>query len=553
MAKSVNLMRSGVGVFSAVFVSAFVSAAAFGQDQPPTTEVATIEGEAAAGVEVVLSPRAQAMKTALEAAKAEEGLIAFYEANDFQTIWTQPRRMALLEVLSSAHDHGLPEDHYDTETLRAILIDPAISAPDADLAASRAFLTYARDIGTGLLEPRSVDRDIVVKRPALDVAAVMGEMAKTANPSFVLAGLAPKHPDYSKLLGEKRRLETLILTGGWGEDVPSGKSLKPGAVSPRVTALRARLERMESRAYGESDTYDDELVEAVKAFQLRHGLNDDGVVGPATLAAINADPEDRLKQVLVNLERQRWLNLERGKRHIYVNQADFSVSVIDDGKVTFWSRTVIGKNKHRSQEFNDEMTHLIVNPTWNVPRSIATEEMLPKLRRNPGSLGGSMQIMTRNGTVVNPKYVDFSQFNKRNFPFIIKQRPGSRNALGKVKFMFPNQFHIYLHDTPSKSLFNRDVRAYSHGCIRVHKPFELAYALLAPQSEDPKALFRSYLNSGRERQLNLKTPVPIYLTYQSAWVDEDGVPQFRGDVYGRDQSLFRALEKIGVTLPKVDG
>ncbi|MHA3915344.1 L,D-transpeptidase family protein [Halovulum sp. GXIMD14793] len=546
-------MRLGLCGASAVFVSAFVSVAAFGQDQPPATEVATIEGEATPVLEVVLTPRAQAMKDALEEAKAEEELFAFYEANDFETIWTQPKRMALLDALGAAHDHGLPEDHYDTETLRAILIDPAISAPDADLAASRAFLIYAREIGTGLLEPRSVDRDIVIKRPPLDVAAVMGEMAKTANPSFVLAGLAPKHPDYSKLLGEKRRLETLILTGGWGEDVPSGKSLKPGAVSPRITSLRARLERMESRAYGESDTYDEELVEAVKTFQLRHGLNDDGVVGPATLAAINADPEDRLKQVLVNLERQRWLNLERGKRHIYVNQADFSVSVIDDGKVTFWSRTVIGKNKHRSQEFNDEMTHMVVNPTWNVPRSIATEEMLPKLRRNPGSLGGSMQIMTRNGTVVNPKYVDFSQFNKRNFPFIIKQRPGSRNALGKVKFMFPNQFHIYLHDTPSKSLFNRDVRAFSHGCIRVHKPFELAYALLAPQSEDPKALFRSYLNSGRERQLNLKTPVPIYLTYQSAWVDEDGVPQFRGDVYGRDQRVFRALEKVGVTLPKVDG
>ncbi len=205
---------------------------------------------------------------------------------------------------------------------------------------------------------------------------------------------------------------------------------------------------------------------------------------------------------------------------------------------------------------NGDLVHIeaaVSEAEGKIPRSIATEEMLPKLRRNPGALGGSMRLLTRNGTAVNPKFVDFSQYTKSNFPFLIKQRPGSSNALGKVKFMFPNQFNIYLHDTPSKSLFNRDVRAYSHGCIRVHKPFDFAYVLLAPQAEDPEKLFKSNLNSGRERQINLETAVPIYLSYQSVWVDNFGVPQFRSDVYGRDKAVYRKLEEAGVSLPKVDG
>jgi len=305
--------------------------------------------------------------------------------------------------------------------------------------------------------------------------------------------------------------------------------------------------------YGEDPVFDLEMVDALKAFQLRHGLNDDGVLGPKTLAAVNTGAEDRLRQVYVNLERQRWLNYDRGARHIFVNQADFSVQVIDDGEITLWSRVVIGQRKHRSQEFIDEMTHMVVNPTWHVPRSIATEEMLPELQQNPGALGGSMQVMTRGGTAVNPLLVDFTQFNQRNFPFVIKQKPGRSNALGRVKFLFPNQFNIYLHDTPQKHLFARDVRAFSHGCIRVQKPFELAHLLLSAQTSDPVGLFENYLVSGRERTIVLENPVPVYLTYQSVWVDNFGIPHYRGDIYDRDAAVFRALQETGVTLLPVEG
>lgn len=518
------------------------------------TVLAVSDTQKPALVQVILSPRAQKLKNALEAAGPKTADLAeFYADNGYTSIWHRARREALLDVLAKVGDHGLPEERYNVDELRSVLLNPAIVSEDSEIAASLALVNYARDVGTGLLEPRSVDRDIAIKRPELDVVATLKKFGTTRNMQAYFAALAPKHKHYQTLLGEKKRLETLILTGGWGEKVPKGKSLKPGAKSTRIVALRTRLERMESRAYGESDVFDEELVEAVKTFQLRHGLNDDGVIGPATLASINIGPEDRLKQVLVNLERQRWLNLDRGSRHVFVNQADFSVSLIDDGEITFWSRTVIGKNKHRTQEFNDTMTHMVINPTWNVPRSIATEEMLPKLKRNPASLGGSMQVMTRNGTRVNPKYIDFSKFNKSNFPYLVKQKPGRSNALGRVKFMFPNQFNIYLHDTPSKSLFNRDVRAYSHGCVRVQKPFDFAYALLTPQSDNPEGLFKSILNRGSERHLNLEEPISVFLSYQSVWIGNDGIPQYRSDIYGRDKRLFSALANLGVMLPTVDG
>ena len=496
-----------------------------------------------------LSSEAEALKAALDAQNAPV-LTAFYAARNYAPIWTDLRRAAFAAALSHARRHGLPEARYNTDALRDIF-DAGLAT--GDIEASALFLRYAQDLSTGLIEPRSADRDIVIKRPEFDAPAALNALSLASDPTAYLAGLAPQHPDYARLVEERGRLIDLIDAGGWGAPLTATSTLRPGAQGPEIAVLRTRLGLMEGRDYGLSPEYDADLVTAVKAFQLRKGLADDGVIGPKTRAALNASPTDRLKQVLVNLERQRWLNLDRGARHILVNQADFMVEVVDQGETTFRSRVVIGKNAHRTQEFDDTMTHMVVNPTWHVPRSIATEEMLPRLKRNPGTLGGSYQVMTRNGTRVNPNFVNFNQFNKSNFPFVIKQRPGSANALGKVKFMFPNEFNIYLHDTPSKSLFNRDVRAYSHGCVRVQKPFELAYHLLGPQAAAPKEMFTGILNTGRERRVNLETPVPIYLTYQSVVFDEAGLAQYRGDVYGRDARVFRALTEAGVSLDLVEG
>ncbi|MSU90028.1 L,D-transpeptidase family protein [Rhodobacteraceae bacterium 2CG4] len=522
------------------------------QGQTPGTGAEPSTGAVAAPVPAAapLSPAQAALRDALDAAGPQlAAVVGVYQQHDFAPVWTAPRAEALLAALDQAGRHGLPAGRYDEALLRGG--EPG--TPAYEVAMTRAFLTYARDVNSGLLEPRRVDSDIVVSPKRPDPFALLEGLATAPDAAGYLEALAPSHPHYAALQAEKARLEQLVAADIWGDPVPAGPTLRQGDSGPRVAALRRRLAAMESLELGEAPVFDAPLAMVVKAFQRSRRLSDDGVVGPTTLAVLNAQPEDRLKQVLVNLERQRWLNYDRGTRYILVNQAAFTAQLIDQGEVTLDTRVVIGTNEHRTQEFNDSMTYMVVNPTWHVPRSIATEEMLPKLQRNPGALGSSMQIMTRGGTRINPMLVDFRRFTRSNFPFVIKQRPGPGNALGKVKFMFPNQFSIYLHDTPAKHLFGRDVRAYSHGCVRVQKPFELAHALLAPQADDPQGYFRTLLDGGKERRVNLEQPVPIYLTYHSAFVGADGTVGYASDIYGRDARVFEALQAEGVNLGAVEG
>ncbi|MEM0944050.1 MAG: L,D-transpeptidase family protein, partial [Pseudomonadota bacterium] len=236
-----------------------------------------------------------------------------------------------------------------------------------------------------------------------------------------------------------------------------------------------------------------------------------------------------------------------GAKHILVNLAAFEFDVLEDGKSVFNSRTVVGKaRKHRTPEFSDEMDHMVINPTWFVPRSIAREEILPALQEDPTYLSRKNMRITG---VDDPSTIDWSTITPDTFPGKVRQAPGSGNALGRVKFMFPNDHAIYLHDTPAKSLFKRDSRAYSHGCVRVQRPFEFAEYLLSAQEEDPAGTFDRILRSERERYVYLEQPIPVHITYRTFWVDAAGEDQFRGDVYGRDSRVLAALAKAGVDLP----
>jgi L,D-transpeptidase YcbB len=548
----------------AASVSAFLacSTAAFSQDASGSDIILVPDNpDQGVVVEPVEKPRpvlfgdASLLRDAIESDSRHAALVEFYEARDYEPVWTPELVSVLVDTLSDAGEHGLPVARYAGKDLGQLFASnpSGIDRIKAEIAASEEFVKYAHDIGSGILEPNKVDSELYIfpkRKPDAELLAGLTEADDTA---AYLASLAPSHPYYKALFDEKKRLEALIQNGGWGEQVAGGPTLKPGASSARVAQLRTRLDAIDGTSLGESTVFDQSLIDAVKAFQLRHGLNDDGVVGPKTLEAINTQPDQRLKQVIVNLERQRWLNFDRGERYFYVNQADFMVTLYEKNEPIYVTRAVVGQAaKHRTPEFIDEMTHMVVNPTWHVPRSIATEEMLPQLKRNPGALG-NMALMTRSGTRVNPALVDFSQFTKANFPFVIKQPPSGGNALGRVKFMFPNRFDIYLHDTPAKSLFSKDARAFSHGCIRLQKPFELAHMLLGWQTSDPVAAFDRYLAGGNERRVDLAAPIPIILTYQTAWVDNFGEEQFRDDIYGRDRRVFDALEAAGVSLNPVEG
>lgn len=495
-----------------------------------------------------------------EAASSDKDIAAFYRTIDYEPVWTgasdahRERRAEFLRALQTVDLHGLSPARYDTPGLRqrmeAVRTTRDLGLIEVEL--SKVFLRYARDIQTGILVPARIDSGLVRQVPYRDRMAYLTNFTNSSPRGFFKA-LPPQSAQYLGLMKEKLRLERLIGQGGWGPIVPVS-SLKPGQSGAAVVALRNRLIVMGYMGRSATQSYDAEIRAAVIRFQEAHGLATDGVAGPSTLGEINQSVEARLKSVIVALERERWINMDLGRRHILVNQTDFTARIVDDGRITFQTRSVIGKNTsdRRSPEFSDEMEFMVVNPSWYVPRSIVTKEYLPKLRNNPNAVG-HIEITDSRGRRVNRANVDFSQYSARNFPFSMRQPPSNRNALGLVKFMFPNPYHIYLHDTPSKSLFDREVRAFSHGCIRLADPFDFAYALLARQSDDPKGEFQRVLNTGRETRIVLKEPVPVHIIYRTAWVGPRGEVEYRRDVYGRDGRIWDALDTAGVVLRAVRG
>ncbi|SIO17018.1 Murein L,D-transpeptidase YcbB/YkuD [Rhodovulum sp. ES.010] len=494
-----------------------------------------------------------------EAAAPDDAVGAFYRARDYAPFWTTEaaadRRRALLTVLAQAEEHGLPAARHDPERLIATFRS-ARTLRDiglADVEATRMFLAYAHDVGSGVLVPGRVIGDIKREVRRRSPQELLSGLAAAESPLVYLHSLAPRTPEYARLLREKMRLERVIAEGGWGPELRVS-ALRPGASGAGVVALRNRMIAMGYLARSAAATYDAALQKAVQAFQLDHGLEADGVAGRDTIDEINVAPEARLKSLLVAMERERWLGDDRGNRHVLVNITDFHARIVEEGEVVFQTRSVVGKNlsTHRTPEFSDVMEHMVVNPTWNVPRSIAVKEYLPKMKANPNA-HSYLQLVDGRGRVVSRGAVDFSRYTARNFPFDLKQPPSTRNALGLVKFMFPNRYNIYLHDTPSKSLFDREVRAFSHGCVRLSDPFDFAYALLAEQTDDPVGFFQSKLATGRETRVDLAQPLPVHIVYRTAVTDRKGRMQYRRDVYGRDSAIFRALEAAGVALGAVRG
>ncbi len=490
---------------------------------------------------------------------------SFYADRNYQPIWANNTGsiLALITAIEQAPDHGMTVSRYELAKLE--LLWAAGDAPEQmaalEFQAANSFVKFAKELNAGILDPRGIpnpgaDHDeMFATRYVPETIDLLVDVASAADKGMFYKTLQPSAPEYTQMLALKQQLEALASSNGWGPIVPSGKTLRLGKSSARIVALR---ERLAQRGYDVDDlsspTFDNALLKIVKLFQTDSGLNADGAVGPQTLASINAQPNGRLKQVIVNLERMRWMNYDLGERHVYVNIPDYTASIIDNGKPTLSFRVVVGTSKFQTTEFSDVMTHMVINPSWNVPYSIASEEYLPKLRTDPTLLVRENISMMVSGSnqIVDSTRLDYSYFTKDNFPFFLKQSPGKNNALGRVKFMFPNRFNIYMHDTPARSLFNKDARAFSHGCVRVQKPLEFAYALLSLQTADPETLFQTTLASGEETQINLVKPVPVHIVYRTAWVDRDGVAQFRQDIYGRDTLVMNALINAGVTLPALD-
>ncbi len=531
---------------AALMAGAFVPApgAAQSTHSSPTPAISVTDAEVTAFKQAVAAR-----------ASGDEVVAQFYRDTGYQAIWTgadeddRDRRAALLYAVSSASIHGLPSGRYQPDALEAQM---AAARSDRDrgrleVDLTIAFLRYAQDIQTGILTPGKVVRDIKRDVPVRDRREILDTFLDSS-PTTFFRTLMPRAPEYARLMKEKLRLETLIQQGGWGPKIGS-TSLSRGDTGEAVIALRNRLIAMGYLENNARTEFDANIERAIYGFQFDHGLEADGEAGASTIAELNKSAKDRLGQILVAMERERWMNIPRGDRHVWVNLTDFSAAIIDDDKVTFRTRSVIGKDQsgRRSPEFSDEMEHLVINPQWFVPRSIVTKEYLPKLQANPYAVS-HLRVTDSRGRVVNRGSVNFNAYSARSFPFAMSQPSGPRNALGRVKFMFPNKHNIYLHDTPAKNLFEREVRAFSHGCIRLNDPFDFAYTVLARQTDDPIKFFHTRLESGREARVDLDQKIPVHIVYRTVFTDARGKAHYRRDIYGRDAEILRALEDQGVVV-----
>lgn len=535
---------------------------------------------AAAPTEPQPIPPVQAALMAAAVAAGDEAVAQVYAAHGWAPLWLgdRPERVAqgLLAAFEGAESHGLPPV-VDAADLRARLddlrgaVDPeqrAVKTAALDVALSLAAARYGTALASGALTPRKVDAEIHVDPPRPDVVAMLTAIADAPEPRRALDAMAPADPGYEALRARLAAFRALAASGGWQAPTPDVRVLRPGDRGPAVAEMRRRLielgdaeaaapvkvaaagQASDSHAAAAEALFDPALEEAVRRFQRRHGLNDDGVAGARTFDAMAESAATRMRQIAVNLERMRWMNRDLGDRRIVVNLADYRMQVVLGGQVVQDMRVVVGEaKKHRTPEFSDVMTHMVVNPTWNVPYSIATKEILPKLREDPTYLAGQNMSLRRDGAVVDPLTVDWFAYSRGNFPFRIRQEPGEDNALGQVKFMFPNNFAIYLHDTPSRRLFAKDMRAASHGCVRVERPIDLALQLLDGQVEDPAERFAAWQARGEEIWVTIRNPLQVHLMYRTAWVDpQTGEDEFRADVYGRDTEVWNALSARGLAL-----
>jgi L,D-transpeptidase YcbB len=476
-----------------------------------------------------------------------EALKTFYEQRQNVPLWVDAtglnsRGQALLRAFEGSARDGLdPADYDPGAAVRAAAETDQLAATELGLSAS--LLRYATDIRRGRAVPEKMDDDQRIAPRPIDPAQVLAGAATAPDVNVYVASLAPADPFYLGLRQALDRYRAIAAAGGWPA-IPAGGKLALGSNDARVSDLRRHLQLtgdLAAEPTGQVSTrYDETVRQAVRRFQERHGLSATGDVNAGTLQALNVPVSTRIRQILINLERARWLPEDLGDPYVLVNMAAFELDVVEAGKPVLEMRVVVGERENETPVFSDEISYIEINPYWNVPKSIAYKEKLPQLRRNPNALAAqNIKVIGPGGTPINPASIDWSTVGA-NFPYRLRQEPGPRNALGRIKFMFPNPYDVYLHDTPSRALFKRQVRAFSHGCIRVEKPMELAEFLL--RGSWSRERIQKAIDAGKNRAITLMKPVPVHLVYLTAWVDPEGMVQFRDDLYNRDARLVAALD-----------
>lgn len=491
---------------------------------------------------------------------AEASVLRFYEERGFDPAWIGPRGPkrtvdSLLAALRRADREGLSPEGYHVEAISSLRreIQPGRDGDpgrlsDLELLCTDAFLLYGSHLLGGRVSPTEMTPTWTLSRRQGDLLQTLTDAVTTGSIAQTFQSLRPPQPEYAALTGALRRHRRIAASGGW-PTVPDGPALKEGEQSDRVGALRQRLQAtgdLSEEAPENPDQFDASLRKAVVAFQERHGLETDGVVGAATLAALNVPASGRVQQLVVNAERWRWMPQELGRRHVLVNIAGFRLRVFENGDEVLSMRVITGRPYRQTPVFSGDISYLVLNPYWHVPHSIAVGDKLPEIKKDPSYLARQQFKVFRgwgaDAKPIDPSTIDWASLSRSNFPYRLRQEPGPLNALGRVKFMFPNPHSVYLHDTPTRGLFARAERSFSSGCIRLERPMDLAEYLLTDQPEWTRERIQSVLKaSTAERSVTLGERVPVHLQYWTAWAEEDGTVHFRNDVYQRDEAVRRAL------------
>ncbi len=486
----------------------------------------------------VLTPQQAALKMALDLHLAadlprgaqqqrrlREAISAFYEARSWTPVWIadagwSAQAKSAIARLERAGDDALDLRGAPLPGLRGADVEALALA---DLALSEAIATYARQASGGRIDPRAIAKDITARPETIEPGQALADVAAAQDAGAVLAGFNPQHRGYIALrekLAELRHAAPAMAK----RDIPLGPVLKPGMKDDRVPLIRARFGLDRAAVLGSSDEllYDTHVAEAVAGFQKANGIPASGTLTARTVSALSGGEPSRLEnEIISNMERWRWMPRNMGEDRIEVNIPDFTVRVFQGDTIIHQARVVVGKPQTPTPLFSNVMQFLIVNPYWNVPPSIIKKEMLPKLKDDPTYL----------------QRLGYEVFQSRG-QTVVRQPPGERNALGWIKFMFPNEHSVYLHDTPSRHLFGNARRAFSHGCIRVDQPFALAEIVLGQGWTEERV---KKLKGGGERMVKMPKPLPIHIGYFSAFVDEHGKLQLREDIYGYSQKVKTAL------------
>lgn len=471
-------------------------------------------------------------------------IIREYTQNKYSPIWDRQKQItSFLNLLEKADSEGLsPSDYHLYSLKRLVTSKSKDDIAKCDILMTDAFLLYISHLSSGKVDPSQYTARWNAGVRSINLSAYLHQLGneKVAD---IIAEISPHAAEYNRLKRALKKYRQISQHHSW-QRIEISKNIEPGDKDQRITVIRKRLKTLGflvNSKSAEPDIYDDTLKNAVLAFQRHHGIVADGIIGTQTIEMLNITPENMVGRIRVNMERWRWLPPDLGRYYVFVNSANFELKVVKNGKAISKNRVIVGRPYRKTPILSSQIEYLVFNPSWIIPRGILTKDILPLVRKNVRYLKKEhIRVINDNGRFVDPKTIDWNDNNLAD-EYLFRQDAGKNNSLGRIKFVFPNSYSIYLHDTPAKELFNSRKRTFSSGCIRVEKALDLAHLLLDDEIYWSMDYIQLVVQSGNYQMVPLRTKPPIYVTYFTFWVGDDGSYQLRKDIYQRDPRVLSAL------------